>query len=100
MTSITRILLHERLLPNLTQHADESTAVNMLDLSFATGLDFVSAFSFGIASSTNFLQNQGSRKRWLEEYNKSHGKHTAFRIQELPTLTQWLIRLGISAIPQ
>ena len=98
MASITGILFHDRLLPILAQHADDGTAVNMLDLSLATGLDFVSAFSFGIASSTNFLHNESGRRRWLEQYNKSHGKHIAFWIQELPTLTKWLTRLGIPII--
>ena len=100
MASITGILLHQRLLPILAQHADDGTAANMLDLSFATGLDFVSAFFFGIANSTNFLQNEGTRKRWLEEYNKSHGKSVALWIQELPDLTKWLARFGIPVIPK
>lgn len=100
MTSITGILLHDRLLPILAQHADEGTAGNMLDLSFATGLDFVSSFFFGIASSTNFLQDGGTRKRWLEDYNRSHGKRIALWIQELPGLTKWLVRFGIPVIPK
>jgi hypothetical protein len=100
MTSITGILLHERLLPVLARHADDGTVANMLDLSFATGLDFVSAFFFGISCSTNFLQIDGARKCWLEEYNKSHGKRIALWIQELPCLSKWLVRLGINVIPK
>lgn len=100
MTSITGVLLHERLLPILTQHANNDTAVNMLDLCFATGLDFVSTFFFGTASGTNFLQNEGALKRWLEAYNKSHGKDIAKWMQELPNLTKWLTGLGIPVIPE
>lgn len=98
MDSITTTLLYKRLLPFLTDCAQNDTAVDVLEMSFASGLDFVSAFFFGTSCSTNFIQNEEKRKRWLDAYLKAHDY--VFWVQELPVLLAWLAKIGINIIPE
>lgn len=93
-------LLHGRLLPILAQSAHNELPVNILDLNFAYGLDFVSAYIFGISRSTNFLQQSGIRQHWLTEYRKSHPSEYMVWLQELPNLTYWLRRAAIYVVPK
>ena len=67
-------------------------------MDFAYGLDFVSAFIFGIPRSTNFIENVKVRDFWLAAYLKSHPADYMFWPLELPRLTEWLKKIGISVM--
>jgi cytochrome P450 len=61
-------------------------------------MDFISSYIFGLASSTNFIENFDYREHWLKLY-KSRNDH-GFYDQELPLLTAICRRLGIPFCPQ
>lgn len=69
-------------------------------VNIAYGLDFVSAFMFGLSRSTNFLQDTASRDAWMELYQDSHPAKYLFWLQEHPRLVRVLKRLGISIVPK
>lgn len=100
MRSISATLLYKRLLPFLTECAKNSTAVEVLELNYAAGIDFVSAFFFGLSCSTNFLQEEEKRKRWLDAYLKSRPHEYMIWLEELPNLTAWLVKIGINIGPK
>lgn len=89
-------MLYTRLLP-LLAHGTES--VDILEMSTAYGLDFISAFLFGLSQSTNFIQEKGRRRHWLQQY-LSHRSKYMFWLQELPNFTTWLSRFGIDIVPK
>ena len=71
----------------------------MLDLDIAYGLDFVSAFIFGISRSTNFIEDVQARDSWLATFLKSHPVDYMFWLLELPSLTRWLTKISIHVVP-
>ena len=56
---IIDVLLFERLLPQFTQPAETRSHIKVLDLNTAYGLDFVSAFTFGLSRDTNSSRTLG-----------------------------------------
>jgi hypothetical protein len=61
-------------------------------------MDFISAYIFGIETSTNFLLRKPYREHWLELY-KSRIDYGIFD-QELPSLTSFCRKLGIGMCPK
>jgi hypothetical protein len=100
MRYVTTHILYARLLPLFADYAYKSEAIDILEINSAAGLDFVSAFFFGFSCSTNFLLEKEKRKRWLDAYLKSHSHDSMLWIQELPNLTAWLTKLGVSVVPK
>ena len=86
-------------MPIIRKTVQDGITTNILDLDFAYGLDFVSAFIFGIPHSTNFIENVKARDYWLAAYLKSHPADYMFWPLELPGLTEWLKKIGISVMP-
>ncbi|KAF3761798.1 cytochrome P450 [Cryphonectria parasitica EP155] len=90
------IIIHDRLLPTLEKSlADQG--VDVYSLFLAVVMDFISAYIWGISRSTNFVQNKGYREHWLELY-KSRNDYGFFP-QELPRLTAFCKRFGVSLYP-
>lgn len=61
-------------------------------------MDFVSAYLFGLANGTNFLQEPAGRQKLLELYQGR--KPYEFYHQEVPGLLSWLKLVGIRLIPK
>lgn len=92
----TRQILYGRLLPLLD--ASKGTPIDVHSVWNATTMDGITTYLFGLASSSNFLQNPEERKRWLHLY---HARKTyPFFTQELPRLTRWCKKLGIHLVPK
>lgn len=66
-TLSTRIVF-DRFLPLLQKWADNKEHVNVVELFQWTGIDFMSAYIFGTANSTNFLEDKEGRERYFEEW--------------------------------
>lgn len=96
-----QVILFGRLLPILQEsssHSQKPHGVDVLSIFLATTMDLISAYVFGIRHGTNFLQNFKYREHWLQLYLSRHG-HPFFP-QELPRLTRYLRKLGISPYPK
>ena len=61
-------------------------------------MDVMTAYLFGLKNSSNFLQDETYRRRWLALY-QGRKKYTFFS-QELPRLTRFCKRLGIHLVPK
>lgn len=90
------VIMHDRFFPALEKSlADQG--IDVYSLFLATVMDFISAYIWGIARSTNFIQDKGYREHWLELY-KSRNDYPFFS-QELPRLTALCKKLGIHLYP-
>lgn len=97
---IIEVLIYQRLLPQFAKSAVERTPVEVLDLNMAYGLDFVSAFIFGLPRGTNFIQDVRYRNHWLARYLRSHPNQYMFWLLEVPNLRKWLTNFGICVTPK
>ena len=88
----------EACLSQLNASADNGVPIDFLSLSFAYSLDFMTGMIFGLPQATHFVRDVTERQQWLDLYLRSHPSKDMFWIQELPTLTKWLIRMGIPVI--
>lgn len=88
--------MRDRFFPALEKSlADQG--VDVYSLFLATVMDFISAYIWGIARSTNFIQDKAYREHWLELY-KSRNDYPFFP-QELPRLTALCKKIGIHLYP-
>jgi Cytochrome P450 len=85
-------LLRDRFLPMLQHYAETGTEVDMHDLNNAFTMDFMSAYQYGLANSTNFLRDVESRRRVLSEYH-SRRDYEVYSA-EVPRLKNWSRVLG------
>lgn len=94
-----KAIVHERFLPALQEEASLATqGIDVYSLFLAVVMDFISAYIWGLARSTNFVQNKGYREHWLELY-KSRNDYPFFP-QELPRLTAFCKMLGLWLYPR
>ena len=93
-------VLLERYMPIICNSVRNGAEFDILELNFAYGLDVVSAFIFGISRSTNFIEDVEARNCWLATYLKSHPAEYMFWLLELPQLTKWLTKFGVSILPK
>ncbi|KFA73576.1 hypothetical protein S40288_09104 [Stachybotrys chartarum IBT 40288] len=94
-------IIYHRLLPLLKDSASpqyKPNGINVHSTFLATTMDFISAYVFGLGSSTNFIQNKGYRDHWLELYNARNDHH--FWPQEMPNLTWALQKVGVWLYPR
>jgi cytochrome P450 len=99
--SQARTIIFERLMPLLRKSALQTLEPNGVDvqsLFLATTMDFISAYVFGLSTSTNFIQDKGYRDHWLELYNARNNHH--FWPQEMPVVTKFFQRFGIWLYPR
>ncbi|KAJ4392998.1 hypothetical protein N0V93_002202 [Gnomoniopsis smithogilvyi] len=92
-----KVLVHERFLPAIEASLAEQ-GLDVYSLFLAVVMDFISAYIWGLARSTNFVQDKGYREHWLELY-KSRNDYPFFP-QELPRLTAFCKRLGLWLYPR
>lgn len=97
----SKVILFERLLPILsraTSGAESSVGLDVFSLYLAATMDFISAYIFGVASSSNFLDDRAVRDHVLALY-RCRGENTFFR-QELPGVNAFCKKLGIHLCPK
>ncbi|KAF1812236.1 cytochrome P450 monooxygenase [Eremomyces bilateralis CBS 781.70] len=86
MIEITTELIYRRLLVRFEEYSSTGKDVDIYKVSSAITMDFVTAFLFGLASSSNLTMDDERRDWFLELYN-SRRKYN-FWPHELPNLTK------------
>ena len=83
LQTLSTIILRERLLPLLQLAAEEGSPINVYDLTAAAGMDFMSAYIFGLTNSTNYISDIAARehyfKLWRIKERRLPGKETAHK---------------------
>ncbi|EEP79349.1 predicted protein [Uncinocarpus reesii 1704] len=97
--TILDTVIQGRILPILARKAKDEETVDILALNLAYGLDFVSAFIFGLPRGVKFLEDRASREHWLELYDRTHPK-SLFWLAEYPVLAQVASKFGIPLVPK
>ena len=93
---ISQVLL-ERLLPTIEAATRQQNPLDALEYSLAFSIDFITAYLFGLRSSTNFLQDVETRKRWLNAHDRTKGHQ--FWPMEFPSLNAFMRIFGIDIMP-
>ena len=73
MAGLSRRIVFERLGLLLQQYAEKESDVNVVELFEWTGVDFVTAYLFGIEHSTDFLNDREGRERYFQAWSKRQG---------------------------
>ncbi|KAI9814654.1 MAG: hypothetical protein M1827_003210 [Pycnora praestabilis] len=97
LVNICEKLIYGRLLPIVANLASTRTAVDVLDLNFAANMDFINAYLFGLCNGSNFLEDEKTRRWWMNLYQGR--KSLLFWPQELPRVQEWLSFIGIKLVP-
>lgn len=95
----TEKILFERLVPELQKCAQSGQPVELLRLSYAVSLDALNCYIFGVSSGPNFTQDPKLLEAWLHHYENRYCKES-FWMQELPSVSHGLKRLGLDVLPQ
>ncbi|KAF5855112.1 hypothetical protein ETB97_010039 [Aspergillus alliaceus] len=98
MRLISQTIVFDRFLPIIQEAVASNTPVEVHDLNQGLTIDFVSAYLFGLANGTNWLQDPSLRQRMLHFYQGR--KPYEFYHQEVPNLVSWLKSIGIRLIPR
>ncbi|PWY82901.1 cytochrome P450 [Aspergillus heteromorphus CBS 117.55] len=98
MHLISEAIILDRLLPILHEAVTSNTPIDMFDLNQGLTMDFVSAYLYGLANGSNFLQDSAFRRKMLSLYQSR--KPFEFYHQEVPDLLSWTKRLGLRLIPK
>ncbi|KEF55058.1 uncharacterized protein A1O9_08711 [Exophiala aquamarina CBS 119918] len=91
-------LLSTRFLPLLDHFATTSQAVDVHDLNNAMAMDFMSAFQFGLRSSTNFTQDVAKRNEIMHLYHCR--REFEFFSAEMPWIKSLTKKLGFPVVPR
>ncbi|RMD44553.1 hypothetical protein DV735_g576, partial [Chaetothyriales sp. CBS 134920] len=94
----SKVLLGERILPLIQALSESDTPADVYGLSNGITMDFMTAYQFGIANSTNFIQNAEARQHHLHVYH-SRRKYE-FYSAETPWLKPLCRRVGIALVPR
>lgn len=91
-------LLSKRILPLISEFSSSGTEVEIHELNNAFTMDFMTAYQFGIANSTNFIQNAEVRRKYLHLYHSR--RDWQFISSEVPPFARKLLqRVGVSLYP-
>ncbi|KAL8763268.1 MAG: hypothetical protein Q9184_000908 [Pyrenodesmia sp. 2 TL-2023] len=93
-----RSILFDRLMPVLESAAQSDSPVDVHELNYATTMDFISCWLFGLGNDSNFIRDVETRRKYLG-WHFGRSEHY-FWFAEMPTLTQWLQNIGIHLCPK
>ena len=85
-------LFRDRFLPEIQRLATSGEEFNALELNDSFTMDFITAFQFGLASSTNFTQDAHTRRKMLSNYHDR--RYYEFYSAEIPRIKEWSTYLG------
>ncbi|KAL8823243.1 MAG: hypothetical protein Q9191_006042 [Dirinaria sp. TL-2023a] len=94
---ISETLLFGRYLPLLDSLAVSKSSVEVHELNFATTMDFINAYIFGLSNGSNFLQDVNTRKHLLHSYQCRRAYQ--FFPQEIPQIKNFFDQLRIKLVP-
>lgn len=92
MHKISQTMIFSRILPVLESAAIEQKPVEVLGLSHASTMDFITAFMFGLQNGSNLTQDVSARTEFLDTYRRR--RPYRFWSSELPGLKSVLNKLG------
>lgn len=95
MDQLSKRLVSHKLLPLLEDYGRESQKVNVVKLFEWTGVDFISAYIWGTANSTDFLEDKASRERYFGEWDKARGSPD---LQDKPITDSLYMEMSRAAI--
>lgn len=81
------VILRDRFLPMIQRYAETGEEVDVHELNNAFTMDFMSAYQYGLANSTKFLQDIQARRKMLHEYHSR--RDYEFYNAEVPKLRDW-----------
>ena len=77
LQKLARILLRDRFLPAVKSAAQQGASIDVLEFSQATGMDFMSAYLFGLSNSTDFIRDIPRRKAYFTTFKAKSGNPAA-----------------------
>lgn len=89
-----------QLLPHFQHAVQKQRALDVLNLIIGYGLDFVSAYTWGIPQATNFVEDAESRRAWLTGYLTSHPDDYLFWLLDGRTLRSFLEKFRLKPVPE
>lgn len=98
LKAISKDMVFKRFLPLMYDAAKTDSPVDVNSMSNAFTMDFITAYLYGLPSATNLTQDIQAREWWM--WNYQCRKPFEFWHQEVPNLTKWLMRVGLSPIPK
>lgn len=93
-------LINGRLLPVVREAIVSGSPIDILETSISYGVDFLTAFEFGLPRSTDFLRKASSRKSWLDLHRRAHPLEYMFWFLEHWHLTNLLVKVGLNVVPK
>ena len=99
MPSLTERIRLRRLIPLLRDRTSSGQLADLLQIIYASYLDYVSAPIFHHLGGSNCLQDEPGLHLWLEHYELRHCKKS-FWPQDLPRLYRCLKVIGIDMLPE
>lgn len=91
-------LLSERICPLLESLGRSGEATDVHELNNAFTMDFMTAFQFGLKSSTDFTRNVEVRRKYLGLYH-SRREFQFISSEVSPVVKRWLKRIGVGLYP-
>jgi cytochrome P450 len=98
MTEVTKELLFNRMLPKLEAYASQSKVFNIYPELSGMTMDFVTGYQFGLAASSNLIQDDDFRDHFLDLYDSRRSYN--FFSQEMPHFTSFLASIGYRIVPE
>ncbi|ESZ95978.1 cytochrome P450 monooxygenase [Sclerotinia borealis F-4128] len=95
LTEILRTIIYNRSIPRMRVWAEEGTPVDIFQETKALFMDITSAYLFGLKNSSNITENPDMRDI-LTNFELSFSE--LFWRVDVPNLTKWMARFGISPI--
>ena len=95
MDQLSKRIIFDRLLPTLEDYGQQKQEADVMKLFEWTGVDFITAYIWGTANSTNFLEDKVSRERYFGEWDKARGSPD---LQDKPITDNLYMEMSKAAI--
>lgn len=94
--SISKTIVHDRLMVRLRDFAKTGEIVEFYDIFFALAMDCVTAYLFGLNASSNLVMQPELARKYAKAY-KTRVEYVSLP-QELPGLTRWMGKHGLLSL--
>ena len=98
MAALSQEILHIRLFPALESLVGGRRSIDILELNFALGMDFITTYLFGLANGSNFTQDETARRDYLYTFHSRNPYR--FWSAELPEIVSLLRKCKVELIPK
>ena len=68
MEKLSHSIIYNRLLPIVRSVAGKGSHLDVFDFNQGIGMDFISAYLFGLSNGTDFMNNADYRRHWFKAY--------------------------------